>query len=221
MQRTFHIRSELGDMRMKGTAFTFEKDGIQYLATARHTFPFTTNGQEINYSIMHNNEWDEYTGNIFFKKESNLDQAIITLNSDFSPRLQLEVNEVGIYAGADVYFLGFPFGEYYDDKFQKNNGFPFPYVKKATVSILPILKDDYWIMFLDGINNIGFSGGPCVYINPQTRATKLIGTIKGYLPEKEEITTPMGKFNMEFNSGIIEVHTGHQLLEIETSPREE
>lgn len=63
-----------------------------------------------------------------------------------------------------MYFLGFPFGKLFSDvKFEKaNERYSLPFVKKATWSASAPAGDGA-VIFLDGHNNHGFSGGPIVF----------------------------------------------------------
>ena len=63
--------------------------------------------------------------------------------------------------GQEVFFAGFPFGEnLFTTSTQTVNGlFPMPFVKKGIISA-EATENGATILYLDGHNNPGFSGGP-------------------------------------------------------------
>ena len=86
------------------------------------------------------------------------DVAAITLSRQIAPRYPVELSASNIKIGQDVAFVGFPFG-WNNTQYDFNNGYPIPFVKAAIVSAF-IPKDQTSVVFLDGHNNPGFSGGP-------------------------------------------------------------
>jgi hypothetical protein len=102
-----------------------------------------------------------------------------------SPKLNLIMGDI-IY-GQDVYFLGFPYGMSMKLPQDFNKGYPFPLVKKGIFSTLPEEVNDLRRFFLDGMNNPGFSEGPCLHIPEKLKAQgryppNICGIIKGYVP---------------------------------------
>jgi hypothetical protein len=94
-------------------------------------------------------------------------------------------NELTYTLGGDCEFLGFPFGPW-RATFQ-GRAFWLPFVKHCTVSA----ETDDKMLFLDGLNNKGFSGGPVLYQSgPQQR---IVGVISSYIaqPEKVIAATPV------------------------------
>ncbi len=214
LQRVFYIRYL---ERFLGSSFTFERNGTQFLATARHNFPHSTHGQELEFSIMRNNEWGQIGSRIFMHTNDQVDMVILQLPEDISPRHEITLDEKNLFLGQDSYFLGFPYKRYMDVPQNANNGYPLPFVKKAIFSAAPYIDNGVHIIFLDGMNNPGFSGGPCVYINKNTTITSICGVVKGFLPHYVQVTGPLGRqFEFEENSGIVEVHSIGHLNEIKT-----
>ncbi len=99
--------------------------------------------------------------------------------------------------GQEAYFLGFPYGLYTSFGGQ---GLGAALIKHAYVSarvscaaMYPDGDKDEFFLLLDGLNNVGFSGGPIVapdMFSPSTnvRTQKLIGVISGYRPEMVPLT---------------------------------
>jgi hypothetical protein len=201
-QRTFFIKYD----RYNGTAFTFERDGVQYLASTGHTFPYVTNGQQIQYFIYRNNNWIEMEGYIYLHPNSQVDICIISLPRDISQRHPIILTSVGMALSMDVYFLGFPYGRFMDVAQPVNSGYPIPYVKKGIISSFSVI-DGVEIIFLDGMNNPGFSGGPCIYMKRNTTIPVVIGIIKGYVPNEIQFNSPLGPITYNENSGIVDVQS--------------
>jgi hypothetical protein len=84
-----------------------------------------------------------------------------------------------------MFFLGFPFGLFTDASVH-NNGFPIPLVKSATCAGLGG-TDAAQVIFLDGINNPGFSGGSIAYVEHGTNRLKLAGIVSAYHSNETKI----------------------------------
>ncbi|WKN30317.1 hypothetical protein PZB74_15235 [Porifericola rhodea] len=203
LQRVFFVKYE----KYKGTAFTYERDKTQYLVSVSHTFPYLNNEQEITYSIFQNNKWTELKGTIYKHPSPNADVVMISLSSYISPLHPIEYSVKGLSLSGDAYFLGFPYGKYMEDYNNLNNGYPLPFVKRALISTLDVKKEDIPVIYLDGMNNPGFSGGPCVFKKPNSNDLVVFGVIKGYMPNIVKVNSPFGEFEYTENSGIIEVHS--------------
>ena len=76
--------------------------------------------------------------------------------------------------------MGFPyFGAIKSGCEEFNRGFPIPFVKKAIVSAI-----NNPVIYLDGHNNPGFSGGPLVFWDYAEKRRKIMGVISGYYPHR-------------------------------------
>jgi hypothetical protein len=189
------------------TGFTLDVDTRQYLITAAHVVDGLEREGKIQ--IRHDEKWEE----IAVKRLSvpmGIDIAVLAPRESLTPNLELpEYMGLTTY-GSDVFFLGFPYGSSMPSG-TTNNLHPLPFVKKAIVSALfPSLGVDK--LYLDGINNPGFSGGPVVVLDPHdlypegTPKVKIIGVISGFRNEKlpvmdGENRTPL---TVTTNTGIIE-----------------
>ena len=209
IQRVFYVKYE----KYSGTAFTIEYNNRQYLISTTHTFPYITNGQDILFNIFHKNQWYDSESKIYIHKNKEVDICVISLERDISPRSPIYLTKENLVYGMNVYFLGFPYGKMMQAPDELNNGFPMPFIKKATLSTLMINRGELELFYLDGINNPGFSGGPCVMRNSKNEIV-VFGVIKGYLPNTIIFNSPLGPINYEENSGIIEVHSIKHLHEI-------
>jgi hypothetical protein len=98
-------------------------------------------------------------------------------------RCGLGPNTDKVLYGQDAYFVGFPYGLFTGGK--KVNGlYPIAFIKKGTFSAT-VREGIATVIFLDGHNNPGFSGGPIVYrdLNQNGTVFYLAGVISGFLPE--------------------------------------
>jgi hypothetical protein len=78
-----------------------------------------------------------------------------------SPEHSLEPSIGGFVLGQDMFFVGYPF-KMWADGGPMMCGRPLPFVKKGTLSAFETLSDPK-ILWIDAINNEGFSGGPLVF----------------------------------------------------------
>jgi hypothetical protein len=92
-------------------------------------------------------------------------------------------------------------GRYMEDASLINDGYPLPYVKKGIFSAL-VFHTVPHTMYLDGINNPGFSGGPYVYRLQDDKIPTICGVIKGYIPHEIQVKTPFGNYSFNENSGL-------------------
>lgn len=110
--------------------------------------------------------------------------------------------------GQDVFFLGYPSFD--------NNLFA---AQDTSFGILPLVKkavfpggrrvNNYYLTFLDGHNNPGFSGGPIVFHDTFSDRNCIMGIISGYFHESK-FTKKGGVPTQDYvkeNSGIIACYT--------------
>ena len=141
---------------------------------------------------------------------------MITLDHVVAPSdLPMEATSDGLTYGQDVFFLGFPYdllGKYIFGP----EGYPMPFVKKATVSLF-----DGAVFLLDGHGNPGFSGGPVVFARPHETKYRVAAVISaGHAVRKPvfegEKKTPL---TYDYSTGIIVSHNiGAALQLIKENP---
>ena len=174
IHRTFHIRYGSGT----GSMFSIDRDGRQYLITAKHVVEGIVSGGSI--SVFHDKQWKNTTVEVVGMGAGGADVAVLTCPVRLaSPNLLLEASADKLGYGQPVYFLGFPFGwggggEYI------NRDFPMPFVKSGIVSAF--IPGDVSRIFVDGHNNKGFSGGPVVFVpngQPQNEF-RVAGVVASY-----------------------------------------
>lgn len=210
--RTVRIQHNTG----AGTAFTMEKDDIQYIITAKHLFDGITNGNNVTLQVLTGNQYQPITATILFHEDKNVDCAVLKTNPyrEITKKFSNENSLEGIALSQDVYFLGFPYN--YDTllKSLPDSDRPVPFVKKACLSGI---SEKDGLLFLDGINNPGFSGGPVCYIDSKTHKVKIAGLINSYRSNKGTVYTRDGlptDYYVYENTGIINACSIQKVLEI-------
>ena len=163
-----------------GTTFAIETDGREYLITARHVVPDTSTPIE----IMSDEKWKQLPVTGIYHHPGEPDVAAITLGQQIATRHPVNLSSV-LIVGQDEAFVGFPFG-WNNTHFGFNNGYPIPFVKAAIVSA-GISRNETSVVYLDGHNNPGFSGGPIAadhmpHTDPRL-GPKIIGVVSGFPPD--------------------------------------
>lgn len=199
-QRTFLIRSG----RSSGTAFALDYKNRQYLITARHLFECLTSDQTIG--IYHDKEWKQMTVKVVGVGSNNADVAVLSCPFLLAPSHPLPAS-FQLIIGQAVYFLGFPFG--WDAGGEEiNRRFPLPFVKGGLVSAIHFGKEKR--LYIDGHNNVGFSGGPVVFVPSGQNPSNLCvaGVVSRYaapwrpvMPSRDNSGEPIGF--LQENSGIV------------------
>lgn len=183
------------------TGFTIEVEGREYLVTAKHGFVSLGGSDEID--VFSNGDWSPYEVNLVGHAPDDVDITVLAATQRLTPPgLPMDATQAGLIYGQEVYFLGFPYN--FLGKFVLGDlGYPLPFVKKATLSLF-----DDKIVFLDGHNNPGFSGGPVVFTEPTKREYKVAAVISGYRAVEEPVydgDTETG-LTYRYNTGIIVAH---------------
>lgn len=197
LKRTFQLSFGKG----QGTCFTIDYDNRQYIVTARHLVEPIIDSATIR--IKHETVWKDCPVNLVGHGEREVDISVLAAGVQISPKHPLPPTAAGLTLGQDVYFLGFPYG-LTSEVGELNQNFPFPFVKKATLSTFDTKTNPF---FLDGHNNPGFSGGPVVFSEAGKPANQLsvAAVISGYHPRMEPVYLE-GKHTLlefEYNTGII------------------
>ena len=144
--------------------------------------------------------------------EGPVDLSILAPQSLFGAAHSLAVTTAHLQLAEEVYFLGFPYGLWFDVG-ELNAGFPMPLVKRATVSA--IYLESGW-MLLDGHNNPGFSGGPVVR-RWNGREHVVVGVVSGYRSETSRVVDGSGNpgpYSYVMNTGIVVVYDSRKLNEL-------
>lgn len=199
IHRVFRIRWNGSE----GTAFTADIDDRQYLVTARHVLAnFDTDG---TVDVFSNGRWEPISVELVGHAPEDVDITVLAPSRRLTPA-NLPMAPLGqgprLTYGQDVYFLGYPHG-FLGRYIFGPDGYPMPFVKKATVSLL-----DGAVFYLDGHNNRGFSGGPVVFQEASSPEFNVAAVVSGYHAVSEPVLHGQDKTGLTIsqNTGIIVTH---------------
>jgi hypothetical protein len=165
--------------------------------------------------LFRQDTWIPVSAQIVGLGPATVDVAVLTVDRQLSPTFPLEPSMVGMVWGQDVYFLGFPYG-LFGNVGSGANGFPLPFIKKATLSAIGATPGGPGILFLDGHNNPGFSGGPVVYKRLTSDDWCVASVISGYRFANEPVYQGVSDSGLVYreNTGIIVSHNISHAMEI-------
>lgn len=93
--------------------------------------------------------------------------------------------------GQDVYFVGFPY-KMWSDAGDLMGGRPLPFAKKGTASSIGF--GDPQVLYIDAINNEGFSGGPLFfYPSGKLSEVRIAGVVSKFRIESEHVVDEKGE----------------------------
>jgi hypothetical protein len=203
--RTFFIK--VGNAT--GTAFSIEYGGKIYLVTARHV---ATGLPEDNAVIQlrQDNQWkDFHTVKTIFPSSGDADIAVFETNEPI-PKPPYGIMPIGkanghVTMGQQVWFLGFPFEGIGTQAGDFAKGVTFPFMKRGTMSAIDSSHPDAVVLYIDGFNNPGFSGGPIIFWDFSSHAYEIIGVVKGYRTDTAKVVVNGQQLdsNILVNSGIL------------------
>lgn len=195
--RVLEIQTELGC----GTAFTLDQDGQQYLVTARHLLPPGVPDPEVRLSNRHLRRTLRLELLSVFPATADVAVSPLVEPLTETADYPLPATGVGLLWSQRTFFLGFPYG------LATVLGAPqdrIAFVKGALFSGSDKVGG-VDLLYLDGMNNPGFSGGPVVFNRDEDGLRpQVCGVIAGYRFERQPVyqgTTPVAE--MEANTGII------------------
>jgi hypothetical protein len=166
----------------EGTAFTVEVDRKQYLITAKHIVSALPEGAASNIKILKKSGWRDLRVRVF-KCGEPVDIAVLIPDAQLTVTYPLEPSSKGMASGQDAYFVGFP---YHTAMTYKSLPDVMGFVRRATVSAFQSFPDrGYQIIFLDAVNNPGFSGSPVVYrdLSRPDVVFKVAGVVTAFIPD--------------------------------------
>jgi prepilin-type processing-associated H-X9-DG protein len=177
-----------------GTCFVIDMDDRQYIITARHLVPGMKSGESVQLYIS--KEWSHFKINPIFPANDKSDIAALAADRLIVPKMDLLVGTDGIIIGQDTYFLGFP--DLPPTPYLKIStlvrGRHFPFVKNATLSAIDPSPDAGNVLYLDGHNNPGFSGGPVIVANHnKEESLQIVGVVSGYYPQNVRVKEKQAK----------------------------
>ena len=199
-----------------GTGFILHTGEKEYLVTAAHVVGGMKSGEKIGVRTGWD-RWEEFAVTRV-PIPSKVDIAVLVTDRPIS--LQGEWIEVGSTAGLDfnlaVHFLGFPYGGELNlngrtyrlsSSYLKDGlSFPIALVKHGVIAGWDNRDPDSRIIFIDAINNPGFSGSPVVFWDSLTKLPKVFGVVTARLPEQLMVPDGAPPPPLWDNSGIVIAH---------------
>lgn len=192
LARTFMI--QVGHER--GSAFAIDVDGGEYWLTAKHLFTgakhlpagsyisksafvyvLSQGTQEVNPVDQH---WNREYFTVIDPGEDIDILVLVPLVPIVPKAAPLNTENAEIELGGDCEFLGFPYGAGYKALFGSTWVWE-PFVKHCTISGFEQIHGETTVAILDGINNMGFSGGP-VFVGSGASET-IFAVVSGYETE--------------------------------------
>lgn len=192
LTRTFHIRTAEG----AGTAFTIDFGTKQFLVTAQHVVGPT---QLRSVEVKSNSGWTDLPVSVVGHSAPEIDVTVLFPQRrlhDFRHPIKLP-SSWEVLVGQDVYFSGFALGLSTPSNLPD---FPYPVslVKRGMVSGF-----DQYSWHLDGIVNLGMSGGPVFMMDDNT--PNVIGVVTSRHIESAVVdaTSDPNQSHIGMNAGVV------------------
>jgi S1-C subfamily serine protease len=198
LSRVFFIKAQ-----EYGTAFVIDHEDLQYLVTARHLID-PENQRSIRFFL--NKKWIDLPVTLTGIGQGEVDLAVFRVSALLCPkRLPLPASTNEIVIGQDVYFVGFPY-KMWTDAGAVMAGRPCPFIKKGTLSSAFTSDDGVSRIYIDAINNEGFSGGPIVFHTRGNNNYRVAGVVSKFKIEYERVIDPIGghtEMTVAYNTGFL------------------
>lgn len=150
-------------------------------------------------------EWvDLHVLKILFPPSDKADIAVLKTGQDVVTPFKVAIvgeNE-GVTFGQPVWFLGYPFLEALHTR---TSNFEFPFIKKGILSAINSTDEHAVVMYIDGFNNKGFSGGPILFCGFGSHEYRILAVVSSYRNATAEANINGQKVdtNILVNSGIL------------------
>jgi S1-C subfamily serine protease len=197
--RTHMIK--VGDTQ--GTGFGVEYKGKLYFVTARHVVAGLPPADAV-IEVMKAGRWTKvHTIKTLFPRSSDVDIAVFETDEKIPVpyEILMATGSDGATLGQQVWFLGYPWGL----GSHATNGSEIPFIKRGTMSAIDGSNPQAPVIYIDGFNNPGFSGGPIVYWDFKAHAYRVLGVVQGYKEEaaKMMVNGRLADTKLLVNSGIL------------------
>ena len=209
LYRTFFIKA-----KDYGTAFTIDVAGNEFLITARHLLPET--GDTIDIKVFRSKDWEAMAAKVIGRGKGEIDVAVLALPTRLTPAdLPVTPTMGGITLGHDVFFTGFPY-KMSGDIGNFMGGLPCPFAKRGTLALLDTTSPQ--VLYVDAINNEGFSGGPLFfYPHPGSQDLRIAAVVSKFRVEYETVQDEFGeptKFRVPYNTGFLVAYGIKHVLDL-------
>jgi hypothetical protein len=197
-----------------GTAFALDWEERQYLITARHLLVDPTVEQQ-GLKVYRHNRWQDLPCRLVGVGSGDVDVAVLAGTERFGEGLPLPAAIGEFTLSQDVFFVGYPYKLFMDGG-SFLNGKPMPFIKKGTLSAFEHSSPSKTI-YLDAINNEGFSGGPIVFSKGDPRDMRVMGVVSKFRIEVEQVHDSDGDptgHTVFYNTGILVGYGMQPVLDI-------
>ncbi len=166
------MQIQYADPNSFGTAFTIEIEKRQYIITAGHVVQGIKRRDEVRLKTSTN--WVVVPVTVI-DTPANADIAVLAPPQQITTAFPVIPSLGGAIMAQDVYFLGFPYG-----LATPMRDFNIAFIKKGIFSSIVADANGIQLIYLDGHNNPGFSGGPIAFKNSGSGEWQIGGVITGY-----------------------------------------
>ena len=206
--RIFFVRGE-----RYGTAFTLDVNGRQYLISARHVVGEAQSNVQLK--VFLNKQWAELPVSMVGVGRGEIDIVVLAPTTRLSEDIELAPS-LSLVLGQDVFFAGFPLLMHANGG-ELMYGRPLPFVKKGTLSAGWDPDDSIKCLYVDAINNEGFSGGPLVFSEHTSGQLKVAAVVSKFKTEEEPVLDANGEdtgLKVKYNSGFLLAYGINHALDI-------
>jgi hypothetical protein len=200
LQRTYAI--QCGDEG--GTAFGVDYQSRLYLVTARHVVHSLPERDGTIQVLRPEGMKTYHIARTLFPPSRDADIAVLETDEKVQTPFSIAITQggEGPTMGQQVWFLGYPFRERLHSHFLNGE---LPFIKRGTMSAVDATNEDAIVLYIDGFNNEGFSGGPIVYWDFGKHAYRIVGVVQGYKPDAAKVVVNGQPVDTQIlvNSGIL------------------
>lgn len=196
-----------------GTAFTLDVDGRQYLISARHVVGDCNDA--VNLKLFLSKKWVDLQTTLVGEARGEIDISVLAPSKRLSEEIELEPS-MALLLGQDVFFCGFPMLMHANGG-ELMYGRPLPFVKKGTLSAGWDPDDTVKRLYVDAINNEGFSGGPLVFNEHKTGKLKVAAVVSGFKTAFEPVLDENGdetSMKVQYNTGFLLAYGVNHAMDI-------
>ncbi len=195
-----------------GTAFALDYEGTLYIVTARHVVEGLPETKAVIHVYRARKPYEIATTRTLFPASKDVDIAVFDTGEKVEHPFQIKSVEMGgVMMGQQVWFLGYPYG--LESRFSGGENRPkgeapvtaAPFIKRGTMSAIDGTNPDAVVLYIDGFNNPGFSGGPIVYWDLSKHTYGIVGVVQGYRADNAKVVVngKQAESNVLVNSGIL------------------
>ena len=189
-----------------GSSFLVNHKGKIYLVTAGHVVRGLASA-DTPVQVLKDGVWRPiHVVKVLHPPSAKVDIAVLKTELEAKPSEAIQLDDddnEDVMMGQSVWFLGYPSADLLHSYFQGHKEMAF--VKRGSMSAMDGKDPDAVILYIDGINNKGFSGGPILYFDLNKHEYRIIGVVEGYKFENAEelIGGKAVETKLLVNSGIL------------------